>query len=267
MAGLLHGKVAIVTGAGSGIGRASAIRFAAEGANVLAADLRADRATECVADIHSAGGAAAVHQVDVSDPVAVEAMVQAAVDSFGRLDVVFNNAAVARMGDVVELSAADWALMWNTNVSAIFFAAKHAVPVMASQGGGCILSTASVSGLFADSDQVGYAATKAAVINLTRALAVDHATDGIRANCICPGMTATPPMLHGLRADPRLAELGPAAPPIGRLAEPEEIAAAAAWLCSDEASYVTGQALVVDGGLTAQSHFGLAGRLTPAHPA
>jgi NAD(P)-dependent dehydrogenase (short-subunit alcohol dehydrogenase family) len=261
MSGLLHEKVAIVTGAGSGIGRASAMRFAAEGARVLVADLRADRAAECAAAIQAAGGVATAHEVDVSDSGAVAAMVQAAVESYGRLDVVFNNAAVARIGDVVDLSAADWTLMWNTNVSAIFFAAKHAVPIMAAQGGGCMVSTASVSGMFADGGQVGYAATKAAVINLTRALAVDHAAAGIRANCICPGMTATPPMLHGLRADPRLAELGPATPPIGRLAQPEEIASAAAWLCSDEASYVTGQALVVDGGLTAQSHFGLAGRL------
>lgn len=261
MTDLLRAKVAIVTGAGSGIGRASAMRFAAEGARVVVADLRADRADSCVASIEAAGGVALAHEVDVSDPEAVASMVQAAVDSYGRLDVIFNNAAMTRVGDAVELSAADWTRMWNTNVSAIFFAAKHAIPVMAAQGRGCILSTASVSGLFADSKQVGYAATKAAVINLTRALAVDHAAAGIRANCICPGMTATPPMLHGLGANPRLAEFGLESPPIGRLAQPEEIAAAAVWLCSDEASYVTGQSLVVDGGLTAQSHFGLAARL------
>jgi meso-butanediol dehydrogenase/(S,S)-butanediol dehydrogenase/diacetyl reductase len=261
MAGLLHGKVAIVTGAGSGIGRASAARFAVEGAKVLVADLRADRAVASVADIEAAGGIALAHEVDVSDSEAVEAMVQAALDAYGRLDVVFNNAAITRIGNVVELSAADWTRIWNTNVSAIFFAAKHAIPIMAAQGRGCILSTASVSGLFADDRQVGYAATKAAVINLTRALAVDHAAAGIRANCICPGMTATPPMLHGLQANPHLGELGPDVPPTGRLAQPEEIASAAVWLCSDEASYVTGQSLVVDGGLTAQSHFGLATRL------
>ncbi|HEX3899674.1 MAG TPA: SDR family oxidoreductase [Mycobacteriales bacterium] len=261
MTGLLHGKVAIVTGAGSGIGRASALRFAAEGAKVLVADLRADRAQECTADIEAAGGAALAHEVDVSDSQAVAEMVRTAFDSYGRLDVVFNNAAMTRVGTAVDLSENDWARMWNTNVSAIFFSAKHAVPIMAAQGHGCILSTASVSGLFADDRQVGYAATKAAVISLTRALAVDHASAGVRVNCICPGMTATPPMLHGLNANPRLAKLGPDVPPIGRLAQPEEIAAAALWLCSDEASYVTGQALTVDGGLTAQSHFGLAARL------
>ncbi|HVV76664.1 MAG TPA: SDR family oxidoreductase [Mycobacteriales bacterium] len=261
MTDLMREKVAIVTGAGSGIGRASAMRFAAEGARVLVADLRADRANECVAGIESAGGAAVAHEVDVSDPDAVAAMVQSALDSYGRLDVVFNNAAMTRAGDAVELSAADWTRMWNTNVSAIFFAAKHAIPVMAAQGGGCILSTASVSGLFADNQQVGYAATKAAVLSLTRALAVDHASAGIRVNCICPGMTATPPMLHGLKANPHLSALGPGVPPLGRLAQPEEVASAAVWLCSDDASYVTGQSLVVDGGLTAQSHFGLAARL------
>lgn len=261
MRDLLRGKVAIVTGAGSGIGRASAVRFAAEGATVVVADLRGDRAERCAADITAAGGAALAHRVDVADPAEVAAMVATAHGTFGRLDVVFSNAAMTRVGTAVDLPIEDWAAMWATNVSAIFTAAKHAIPIMAGQGGGCLLSTASVSGLLADTAQVGYAATKAAVISLTRALAVDHAADGIRANCICPGMTATPPMLHGLRADPRLDRHGASVPPWGRLAEPEEIAAAAAWLCSDEASYVTGQALVVDGGLTAQSHFGLAARL------
>lgn len=261
MSDLLPGKVAIVTGAASGIGRASAQRFAAEGAAVLVADINGERAQHCAAAIVAAGGAAVAHAVDVAHADAIAEMVAFANATFGRLDIVFSNAAMTRVGDAVQLSGADWNAMWATNVSAIFFAAKHAVPLMAAQGGGCLLSTASVSGLHADTAQVGYAATKAAVISLTRALAVDHAAAGIRASCICPGMTATPPMLHGLRADPQLAEHGLSVPPAGRLARPEEIAAAAVWLCSDEASYVTGQALVVDGGLTAQSHFGLAGRL------
>jgi NAD(P)-dependent dehydrogenase (short-subunit alcohol dehydrogenase family) len=259
--GLLAGRVAIVTGAGSGIGWASAIRFASEGAAVLAADVRGAKAQACADEINRTGGTSVALEVDVADAAAIQAMVLAAADTFGRLDIVFNNAATTRIGTVLELSAQDWELIWNTNVSAVFFAAKYAVPIMAAQGRGTIISTASVSGLLADTAQVAYTASKAAVISLTRSLAVDHAAQGIRANCICPGMTATPALLHGLRADPQLASLGPAVPPMGRLADPAEIAAAAVWLASDESSYVNGQALVVDGALTAQSHFGLISRI------
>jgi meso-butanediol dehydrogenase/(S,S)-butanediol dehydrogenase/diacetyl reductase len=258
---LLSDRVAVVTGAGSGIGWASAVRFAAEGAAVLVADVRLAKAQACVDAILETGGRALAREVDVSNADAVQGMVHAAVDELGGLDIVFNNAATTRIGTAVDLSAEDWTLIWNTNVSAIFFAAKYAVPLMAERGGGTIISTASVSGLAADGAQVAYAATKAAVINLTRALAVDHAAQGIRANCICPGMTATPALLYGLRADPTVGDLAPATPPLGRLADPSEIAAAAAWLASDEASYVTGQTLVVDGGLTAQTHFSLLGRM------
>jgi meso-butanediol dehydrogenase/(S,S)-butanediol dehydrogenase/diacetyl reductase len=249
---LLEGRVAIVTGAGSGIGRASALRFAAEGAQVVVADVRLAKAQETVDLI---GGGAVAAQVDVGDAQQIKAMVQVAVDSFGGLDVLFNNAATTRLGSAVELSAEDWDMIWRTNVSSVFFGAKYAVPVMAARGGGTIVSTASVSGLAADAGQVAYAATKAAVINLTRALAVDHAGQGIRANCLCPGMTATPSLLHALKADDRLRTVGTAAPPLRRLAEPEEMAAAAVWLASSESSYVNGETLVVDGGLTAQTHF------------
>ncbi|MCU1593112.1 MAG: 3-oxoacyl-ACP reductase [Frankiales bacterium] len=249
---LLEGKIAIVTGAGSGIGRASAVRFAREGAHVVVADVRLAKAQETVDLI---GNDAVVAQVDVGNAAQIEAMVQVAVDTYGGLDVLFNNAATTRLGTAVELSASDWDMIWRTNVSSVFFGAKYAVPVMASRGGGTIVSTASVSGLSADAGQVAYAATKAAVINLTRALAVDHAGQGIRANCLCPGMTATPSLLHALKADDHLRTVGSAAPPLRRLAEPEEMAAAAVWLASSESSYVNGETLVVDGGLTAQTHF------------
>ncbi len=251
---LLDGKISIVTGAGSGIGRASALRFAAEGAAVVVADVRLAKAEQTAGEIAAAGGRAIPLGVDVANADQVEAMVRVAAEAFGRLDVLFNNAATTRLGDAVELSQADWDLIWRTNVSAIFTAAKHAVPLMAANGGGAIVSTASVSGLLADRGQVAYAATKAAVIGLTRALAVDHAAQGIRVNCICPGMTATPPMVRAA-GDPSARARMNATSPMGRWAEPEEIAAAAVWLASPQASYVTGQAIVVDGGMTAQSHF------------
>jgi meso-butanediol dehydrogenase / (S,S)-butanediol dehydrogenase / diacetyl reductase len=250
---LLENKVAIVTGAGSGIGRASALRFAAEGAAVLVVDVRGHKARATAVEIVDGGGQAQECETDVSDPTQVEAMVATAVCNLGRLDVLFNNAGVSLPGTAVELSGADWERIWNTNVSSLFYGTKFAVPVMSEQGGS-IVATASISGLVADGGQVGYAASKAAVIGLTRALAVDHARHGIRVNCICPGITATPPMLHALGDGP-LSEAAASAIPVGRLGSPDEIAAVAAWLASTESSFVTGQAIVVDGGLTAESHF------------
>ena len=253
MTKLLENAVAIVTGAGSGIGRASARRFAAEGAAVLVVDVRGDKARACADEIVEAGARAQACETDVSDPAQVEAMVATAARDLGGLDVLFNNAGVSVLGTAVELSGADWERIWNTNVSSLFYGAKYAVPVMAERGGS-IVATASISGLAADGGQVGYAASKAAVISLTRALAVDHARQGIRVNCICPGMTATPPMLYFLRDGP-LAEAAADAIPVGRLGAPEEIAAVAVWLASAESSFVTGQAIVADGGLTVESHF------------
>jgi NAD(P)-dependent dehydrogenase (short-subunit alcohol dehydrogenase family) len=251
---LLQGKVAIVTGAGSGIGRASAIRFAAEGAAVVVADISLKRAEATAGEIVDTGGRAVVSQTDVSDEDAVAAMVHLARTELGGLDVLFNNAGVSRPGTAVELAATDWDAMWRTNVSSLFSGAKHAVPLMAERGGGAIVATASISGLSADAGQVGYAATKAAVMGLVRALAVDHARQGVRVNCVCPGMTGTPPLLHAL-GEGALHDAATDSPPAGRLAKPDEIAAVALWLASDESSYVTGQAIVADGGLGAESQF------------
>jgi NAD(P)-dependent dehydrogenase (short-subunit alcohol dehydrogenase family) len=256
------GKSVIVTGAGSGIGRAAALRFAAEGAAVLVADRRAEPARDTVDAIAAAGGTAACRETDVSDSTQVEAMVHAAVEEFGRLDVLVNNAAMNRPGTALDLAADRWERIWRTNVSSVFFGAKFAIPVMTA--GGSIISTASVSGLAADAGQVAYAATKAAVINLTRALAVDHAAAGIRVNCVCPGITATPATRGLFDADGALTTQAAAAQPLGRLAQPEEIAAVMAWLASDDASFVTGESVVVDGGLTAQTIFSVAlGTTTP----
>jgi len=264
MSNLLRDKIAVVTGAGSGIGAASAARFAREGASVLVADIRAHKARETVALITDEGGVAAPFEVDVAQADSVAAMIAACIDAFGGIDVLFNNAGTLRPGNAVELDVADWDLVMAVNVRSVFLGAKYAVPHMQARGGGSIINTASVSGLHGDGGAVAYAASKAAVINLTRALAVDHAAAGIRVNAICPGTIETPPVQR-MMADPGFLELNLSAHALGRLGRPEEIANAAVWLASDEASFVTGEALLVDGGLRAKSPLGQIGDPRPLH--
>jgi NAD(P)-dependent dehydrogenase (short-subunit alcohol dehydrogenase family) len=261
---LLDGKVAIVTGAGSGIGRASAVRFAAEGASVVAADVRGPKVAETVTMIESDGGRAVACTADVADAADVERMVATALDAFGGLDTLFNNAGTIRPGTAVALPEADWDLVMSVNVRSVFLGAKYAVPAMIERGGGTIVSTASVSGLGGDPAGVAYSASKAAVINLTRSLAIDHARHAIRVNCICPGAIDTPPVGRML-ADPEARARAERAHPLGRIGRPDDIAAAAVWLCSEESSWITGHALVVDGGLTAQSHLTGMADPRPAH--
>ena len=252
---LLKDKIAIVTGAGSGIGAASALRFAAEGAAVVAADIRLRKAQETVDAIVAAGGHATAVEVDVADAASVSAMVDAATATYGGLDVLFNNAGTLRPGSAVDLSVEDWDLVMGVNVRSVFLGVKYAVPVMAARGGGSIVNTASISGFHGDGGAVVYAASKAAVVNLTRAMAVDHAHQGIRVNAVCPGTIETPPVKRMLQVDGWL-ELNQKAHALGRLGRPDEIAAAAVWLASDESSFVTGESLLVDGGLRAMSPLG-----------
>jgi len=261
---LLGDKVGIVTGAASGIGAASARRFAAEGAAVAVADIRRAKAEEVAQSIRDAGGLALAVEVDVADAASVAAMVQATVEAFGRLDVLFNNAGTLRPGTAVELSVEDWDAVMAVNVRSVFLGAKYAVPHMEAAGGGSIINTASISGLHGDGGAVVYAASKAAVINLTRALSTDHAPSGIRVNAICPGTIETPPVARMMTQGDALAR-NVAAHALGRLGRPEEIAAAAVWLASDESSFVTGEAIVVDGGLRAQSPLGRLADPRPAH--
>ncbi len=249
---LLEEKIAIVTGAGSGIGAESARRFAVEGAAVVCADIRLARAEQTASDIRAAGGRAVAIEVDVRRAADNEAMVGAAVQHFGGLHVAYFNAGTIRPGNAVRLSEQDWDVVMDTNVKSIFLGAKYAIPVIADCGGGSIINTASISGLRGDPAGVAYGASKAAVINLTRCLAADHAKQNIRVNCICPGAIETPPVQRML-ADPAAAQAAGRSHLLGRIGQPHEIAAAAVWLASDQSSFITGEALVVDGGLTARN--------------
>ena len=260
--GLLEDKVAIVTGAGSGIGSASAHRFAAEGAAVVAVDIRAAKAAEVAESIVADGGHAISVAANVAEADDVKAMVDQAVDRLGGLDVLFSNAGTVRPGDAVELSVEDWDLVMAVNVRSVFLGAKYAVPAMRERGGGSIINTASISGLHGDGGAVVYAASKAAVINLTRAMSTDHAGEGIRVNAICPGTIETPPIQRMMQDEAAL-QVNLTAHTMGRLGQPEEIAAAAVWLASDESSFVTGEHLVVDGGLRSRSPLGRMGDPRP----
>jgi NAD(P)-dependent dehydrogenase (short-subunit alcohol dehydrogenase family) len=252
MAGLLEGRVAIVTGGGSGIGQASCLRFAREGARLVVADI-SRRKAQATADLLAAqGGECVTIQGDVAQIDFARAMVEQAVQAFGRLDILFNNAGTIRPGTAVELDEADWDVVVDTNLKAPYLAAKFAVPVMAREGKGVILNTASVSGLTGDPGSIAYSASKAGLINLTRAMAVDHAEQGIRVNCICPGVVATPPVRWLFAGDEERERVG-ALHPLGRMAEPEEVAEVALFLVSDQSSFMSGAAVTVDGGLTAKS--------------
>ncbi len=231
---------------------------------MVAADIRLGKASETVELIEGEGGHAVACQVDVANSDDVARMVAMCVETFGTLDGLYNNAGTIRPGTAVDLSVEDWDLVMAVNVRSVFLGAKHAVPVMAANGGGAIVSTASVSGINGDASSCVYSASKAAVINLTRSLAVDHAKQNIRVNCICPGAIDTPPVGRMLN-DPDVRQRSERAHLLGRIGLPSEIAAAAVWLLSAEASFITGEALVVDGGLTAQSHMRGMNDPRPAH--
>jgi NAD(P)-dependent dehydrogenase (short-subunit alcohol dehydrogenase family) len=260
VAGRLAGKVAIITGGGNGIGRATALRFLDEGARVVVADLNAANGEETLALAARAGHRAEVRfaRTDVAEEAQVAAMVDRAAADFGRIDCIFNNAGVAgAFGPITHVAVDDWDYTFAVLVRGVFLGIKHAARVMKAQGsGGAIVNTASIAGLSGGDGPQAYSAAKAAVINLTRAVAVELAPQRIRVNAICPGAILTP-LLHRGSPDaiaPVLERLQPW-PAAG---QPEDVAAAALYLASDDARFVTGAALVVDGGLTALG--GAAGR-------
>jgi meso-butanediol dehydrogenase/(S,S)-butanediol dehydrogenase/diacetyl reductase len=256
MSGKLDGKVAIVTAGGSGIGAATARRFAREGSSVVVADLSGKRAEEVTAAITAGGGKAVCIKMDAADPEGVQATIKLALDIYGRLDVMFNNAGMAEAALLEDTSLESWNRVLAVTLTSTFLGMKYCLPIMRQQGKGAIVNTASISGTGGDYGLSSYNAAKAGVINLTRAVAIENAKYNIRANCVCPGAinTRVAQVLGKERAE-EFRRLQADAHPLGRMGEPEEIANAVLFLASDEASFITGAMIVADGGVTA--HTGL----------
>jgi NAD(P)-dependent dehydrogenase (short-subunit alcohol dehydrogenase family) len=247
----LEGRVAIVTAAGSGIGRACAKRFAAEGAHVVVNDRDAGAAEGVVGEITAAGGRASVFVADVSSSERVTAMVQETASRHGRLDVLLNNAAAPAFGRVEEMPDELWRAVFAVTLDATFFGMRAAIPVMAAQGGGSIINTASAAGLGGVATFGAYGSAKAAVIALTKTAALETAARRIRVNTICPGSIDTPPLAAFVDSLPGGRAAFERSIPARRIGLPEEVASVALFLASDESSYVTGAVLVADGGVTA----------------
>jgi NAD(P)-dependent dehydrogenase (short-subunit alcohol dehydrogenase family) len=249
--GVLNGKVALITGGASGIGRAAALLFVREGAAVAVVDLNKTDGQAVVQKIIDEGGKAIFVRADVSKAEDCQLAVRRTVEKFGKLDVLFNNAGIIRRASVLETSEEEWDRVMATNVKSVFLLSKYAIPIMAGTGGGVIVNTASGWGLAGGRKAAAYCASKGAVVLLTKAMALDHAAQNIRVNCICPGDTDTPMLRNeakqlGKSEDQFLSES--AQRPLRRIGKPEEIAQAALFLTSDASSFITGTALVVDGG-------------------
>jgi len=246
----LKGKVAIVTGGGLGIGRAIAATFVREGARVVVADLNEGAGRETVGTIQASGGKVCFVRTDVSKVKDTQHMIDVTLATYGRLDILVNNAGVYTRGDVVSTSLEAWNRLLSVNLTGVFLCCKAAIPALRQGGGGAIINiSSSVGWQYAAPGIAAYAASKFGVTGLTKAMACDHLPENIRVNCICPGPTDTP-LIRGSRTSQEL-QAFMEAQPIGRLGSPEEIAAAALFLASDEASFVTGVALPVDGGQAA----------------
>ena len=253
MAGQLDGKVALITGAGSGIGRASALAFAREGAKVAVADIVVEGGEETVRMVKEAGGEAFFIKVDVANAAEVEAMVNAVVDTYGRIDCAYNNAGIeGRLASTDEYPEDVFDKVIDINLTGVWLCMKYELPHMLKQGGGAIVNTASGAGLIGVAGMSAYVASKHGVVGLTKTAALEYAKSGIRVNSVCPGLIQTP-MVERITADqPQLGEALVAAEPVGRTGKPEEIAESVVWLSSDAASFVTGHAMSVDGGFVAQ---------------
>jgi NAD(P)-dependent dehydrogenase (short-subunit alcohol dehydrogenase family) len=249
--GNLQGKTAIVTGGASGIGRATARLLAREGAAVAVADLNEIGGQAVVNEIKEAGGQAVFVYCDVSQSADCRKVVEETIATFGGLDILFNNAGIIRRADVLETTEAEWDQVMGVNVKSIFLMSKYAVPHMAAGGGGSIINTGSGWGLVGGGNAVSYCASKGAVVNMTRAMAIDHGPQNIRVNCICPGDTDTEMLRNEARqlGEPDEVFLsGAAERPLQRIGTPEDTAQAVLYFAGDASSWTTGAVLVVDGG-------------------
>jgi len=253
VSGLVAGKVALVTGAGSGIGRASALAFAREGARVVVSDIDEASGEAVALEISLAGGEVRFARCDVTRESDVAALVRTAVSAFGRLDCAHNNAGGPGKGGLVQdIPAEEWNAILALNLTGVFLCMKHEIPLMIAQGAGVIVNTASGAGLVAVPLLAHYAAAKHGVLGLTKTAARENAKTGVRVNAICPGSVETPALRAHMAKDPAIAKGILATQPGGRLGTPDEIAEAVIWLCSDRASFVTGESFVVDGGAVAR---------------
>ncbi len=253
MAGRFEGRVALVTGGGSGIGRATALAFSREGAKVVVSDVAEDGGQETVRMIEDTGGKALFVKADVTKAKDVERLVDRAVQTYGRLDCAHNNAGIAGpVAQVADYPEEEWDRVIAINLKGVWLSMKYELPQMLEQGGGAIVNTASIEGLVAVAGNSAYDASKHGVAGLTKTAAIEYARRNIRVNAVCPGYIDTPMVQEYFRTAPGLEETTADLHPIGRIGKPEEIAEAVVWLCSDAASFVTGHTMTVDGGYVAQ---------------
>ncbi len=254
MAGQLEGKIALVTGGGSGIGQATSLAFAREGAKAVLSDVNADGGEETVSAIKEAGGESTFVYADVSRPADVEALVRRTVEIYGRLDCAHNNAGIeGEIGSKLhEYSEDTWDRLMDIDLKGVWLCLKYEIQHMLGQGGGAIVNTASAAGLVGSRMMSAYVASKHGVVGLTKAAALEYAQDGIRVNAVCPGIIDTPMVRRLISGREGYESSISSRQPVGRLGNPQEIAEAVVWLCSDAASFVTGHAMAVDGALTAQ---------------
>ncbi len=250
MVGQFDGKVVVVTGGGSGIGRCCAVAFARHGARVVVADVAVDGGEETVRQIVTDGGEALFVRADVAHASDVRTMLSRAIETYGRLDYAVNNAGISVDFPLHEYPDEDWERVLRINLTGVFLCMKYEIIHMLAHGGGAIVNTASAAGLVALRGDAAYTASKHGVVGLTKAAALEYVQRGMRVNAVCPGYIRTPMGHYEGRPD-REAARG-AAMPLGRLGEPEEVAAAVLWLCTDAASFITGHALPIDGGYIAQ---------------